>query len=440
MSHLELAPRSLQRRPQHAPKPLAQLPPVVASSTPSAKAKQCAWTQQSIVAVCELFLSDWAISQIEELRAALMANNGFVSLRVLDLAWTDERRPDDIDITKALRSHSSILEVRVLVRHPSRNEWLGSHDGFNDAGFEVGRKDWGAVSMQDLSQFDWLGCTVYVESLPILSRSIPKILDLVQEVLPIRQGTRSIVQRIEFPGHFNARPDEVARCKGFAFVVLASPTLLSQLLSLWPWDRNSMQASPTNLPTPGTSGVRCMSLASFEGLKTEYLQWQTSLADDATSVFTDKLPTPAPVASPEVTVVETSDSRAADIEVLSGDWFPRKCLVVVRNIPVNSTKSGLRARFEALLDSKDMQYVDYIKNLDWCHVRFASQAMARRLVQVLNDPTNDATTQGLRAELVTGLPEEVYWEKVPEKLRFAGTVGDVHIPESSKPPRKRAKK
>jgi len=89
-----------------------------------------------------------------------------VSLRsVLDRGWPGEPPPDAPEVSRILREHSTVLEVRVLISRPGRDEWLGD-DAQVAGGFEVRRRDWGTLSIDSLRTTDWTPLTIYVVRLP----------------------------------------------------------------------------------------------------------------------------------------------------------------------------------------------------------------------------------------------------------------------------------
>lgn len=55
--------------------------------------------------------------------------------------------------------------------------------------------------------------------------------------------------------------------------------------------------------------------------------------------------------------------------------------------------------------------------------------------------TQSNAQPAIRGELVVGIPEEAYWEKVPPRLRFLDSAqGDEGKDASEQPARKRARK
>ncbi|KZW02590.1 hypothetical protein EXIGLDRAFT_732849 [Exidia glandulosa HHB12029] len=427
-------PRSLQpgsRKPQ-AP-PTRSLPP--GSSTeagPSSRPKTPkppkvdAWPDEDVVLLYEMCLSDYAIWSNEALYNAMNANDGYVSLRLLDKALASVKRPEDTHVAKALRAASTLLDVRVLISQPDRGNWFGRGDRAETGGFELRRKDWPLSHLDSLTQEDWNRRTVYVENLPQESRTLLGVARLMHTLVS-SSATPSLVQNVEFPAHAQAKPDEIPRCKGFAFVTFETQEHASQISSAWPWNGNSSRAVSETATSAHKSGLRCISLARWEKLKDEYLEYQSSLVHAATR---PQVATPSTVADSTAAELETLVDVVEE-EHINDAGYPRNRLVRVLNIPLDSTKTSLRTMFTQALDGEEsIDYIDFVKNLDRCHVRLASTESARRLVASLEGD--------VRAELVQGEQEALYWEKVPEKLRMAAM--GVNVPVESKPPRKRQRK
>ncbi|KAI0313132.1 hypothetical protein OF83DRAFT_1175957 [Amylostereum chailletii] len=111
--------------------------------------------------------------------------------------------------------------------------------------------------------------------------------------------------------------------------------------------------------------------------------------------------------------------------------YPPGCVVYVRNVVPETNKTTLKTLFaaaaSALQDAID--YVDYTKGLDTCYLRLASPAHAQTLASHFAphptvqrhaldaEGTREAVEgrRALRAEVLGGRREEVYWAQVPEK-------------------------
>ncbi|KAF8806200.1 hypothetical protein BYT27DRAFT_7141780 [Phlegmacium glaucopus] len=129
--------------------------------------------------------------------------------------------------------------------------------------------------------------------------------------------------------------------------------------------------------------------------------------------------------------------------------YPPGCLVFVRNIHADTNKTTLRNLFlharelgiESVVeggrnDDDGLDYLDYTKGMDCCHVRLRTPLHAQQLVHHLSSnpivqtsgldtsgtsfahlSSSDINLKPIVAEQVLGKREEVYWEKVPGKVR-----------------------
>ncbi|KAJ3510064.1 hypothetical protein NLJ89_g4883 [Agrocybe chaxingu] len=124
-----------------------------------------------------------------------------------------------------------------------------------------------------------------------------------------------------------------------------------------------------------------------------------------------------------------------------GSRYPSGCLVFVRNVHPETNKTTLKTFFSQAWklvmthtgggSENALDYIDYTKNLDTCHIRLSTPSHASHLVEYFTAHPI-AQTSGLDAagtaqdqpgskpvepELVLGKREGLYWDKVPEKVR-----------------------
>lgn len=167
----------------------------------------------------------------------------------------------------------------------------------------------------------------------------------------------------------------------------------SGVLREWPWDKpSSLENATPAQHAAAKSGLRCMSLAHWEELKTEYLEYQGVLAQAASR----------PVAALGVqaaTPSTSAESATAETLVAEGDdsvdlGFPRNRLVLVLDVPLDSTKPSLRTMFSQALDGEaGIDYIDFVKNVDrvrritrhQCLLRSRSVMSASRLRSMHTD-------------------------------------------------------
>ncbi|KAL8277611.1 hypothetical protein RQP46_010043 [Phenoliferia psychrophenolica] len=147
---------------------------------------------------------------------------------------------------------------------------------------------------------------------------------------------------------------------------------------------------------------------------------------------------PAPVdGPPSPPGVELDAEEAVDVR----GAFPKGCVLWIRNIHFKSTRSSLRSLFTDVLEEleeasgKGVEFVDYDKGLDTCHLRLASSHLASlihghfssaALVQTGSteltplssapvDPSDPP--RPLKSEILEGTRERLYWEGLPEATR-----------------------
>lgn len=146
--------------------------------------------------------------------------------------------------------------------------------------------------------------------------------------------------------------------------------------------------------------------------------------------------------------------------------YPHGCLLFIKNVHPQTNKTALKSLFSHILNiafgstttiapsssgqgasNSRVDYVDWSKGMSSCHLRLTHPSIARalstylgshNLVQATGEDTvgtpiassskptmsiGDADmTRPLVAELVQGRAEEIYWSKIPEKIRNAAIV------------------
>ncbi|KAH9884926.1 hypothetical protein C8Q73DRAFT_718494 [Cubamyces lactineus] len=118
--------------------------------------------------------------------------------------------------------------------------------------------------------------------------------------------------------------------------------------------------------------------------------------------------------------------------------FPPGCLVYVRHVHPETNKTTLKALFAAHAPraASALDYVDYNKGMATCHLRVSAPHHAQTLVSAFQtrpivqrqglddagaplppDSNREGTIKAIEMEVVRGTREELYWSKVPEKVR-----------------------
>ncbi|KLO07908.1 hypothetical protein SCHPADRAFT_859587 [Schizopora paradoxa] len=393
-----------------------------------------------------LSLSDHAIWSSHDLYEEMESRNGFVDLRniwefsPLFAALPPASVPPESTLARSAKLNPH-FEVRMIVV----DSWVTGNSR-DRGGYEIRRADWVKVKerIRKYTSFYWEDKTIYVENIPVESRTKPAIVKLVQNLLCGRSdldSSQPTVERVRFPPHRDDAPDalEPFKCKGFAFVTLSSSNTVT-LLDQWPWERrdSSSDSEGRRHKAALESGLRALSKRNWEKLKEEYLLHQQRLLAEAAN----QNHASAPRASKR-TSDDDDESRLIEISrphtisepqppSIPQATYPLDCLVFVKNIQPDTNKTTLKKLFSVAFEDPEGQidYVDYTKGLDTCHLRLCSSLSARRLVEHFNaarilqsngldaDGTKDMDSSNvISMELVQGRREELYWEKVPLKIR-----------------------
>ncbi|KZT29467.1 hypothetical protein NEOLEDRAFT_1175152 [Neolentinus lepideus HHB14362 ss-1] len=388
--------------------------------------------------VC-LSLSDYALWSNPELRMAVESHlEGFVPLNDLmyhSPYFSNLSSTSEAILAKAIRTHTSdTLEVRMVVSEPAKGNWYKrgiSNVKDVGGGYEVRRKDWeNAVNLAGTMTKDvWDGLTVYVENIPVRFRSIAGIVRFIQALLHPETSLPTYVQHISLPGH-----DSEAKCKGFALVTLSAPEGVVQLINCWPWQGNGEKGleeeeKRDEIREARRLRMRCMSKKRWEEMGREYVAHRARLLEqvaghqDAANNFEDS----------EASGCKHSPSPSVQTASSLPD-YPEGCLVFVRNVHPSTNKTTLRTLFSTAFansaDADGIDYVDFNKGLNACYLRLKAPNFATQLVAhftshqtAQSDGLDSTGTQApdkgkaIQVDLVTGTREEMYWGKVPEKVR-----------------------
>ncbi|KAI0355487.1 hypothetical protein OH77DRAFT_1480149 [Trametes cingulata] len=210
-------------------------------------------------------------------------------------------------------------------------------------------------------------------------------------------------------------------------------------------------------------GFRTLRKARWDELKEEYLAYRQRLLDEISQSSSSGPPrataasssqeedqraahAPQEHASADGDAAETSTTadRPASGTLNPDAPFPPGCLVYVRNVHPETNKTTLKALFAAhgfgasasASGAAALDYVDYSKGMTSCHIRLSTPHHALTLVSAFQTrpvvqsqgldsagtPVPEGCSEEERAkaismELVQGTREELYWSKVPEKVR-----------------------
>ncbi|KAJ6531084.1 hypothetical protein B0H19DRAFT_1384340, partial [Mycena capillaripes] len=355
------------------------------------------------------------------------SNDGFFPLSyILDSQCPlSSTHASETAIVKALRTHATdVVDVRMAI--PS-----GEEPGRKRGNFEIRPKFWDDA-VYAVSREGWDNRTIYVESIPIKYKTLPSLFRFILKLLPADStiADHNRIQNISVPAHHSDDPGMEPKLKSFALITLATAEDVESLLSSWPWTRKQAHDDSPDASEAVKFGFRTLSKARWEELNAQYLNYRAKILTDIQETEDQAPPVPPVIkeqpepkrpAPPEYSVVPAANMA-----------YPQNCLVFIRNIHPETNKTTLRNFFAQAVDVKEaIDYVDFSKGMDSCYLRLMTASHAKRLVEhfaqnptVLTSGLDDSgcplREQGdkkpIDAELVLGKREEVYWEKVPEKV------------------------
>ncbi|TRM67452.1 hypothetical protein BD626DRAFT_478853 [Schizophyllum amplum] len=382
-----------------------------------------------------LALSDYALWEDAEWSADLhhghggasgaAGDTGYVSLsRVfarlgMKLDWGEEML-----VVRALRHYCpDVVEVRMIVADPSSSSGTG--------GYEVRRR---VAPTRRFSSDDWDARTVYLENIPQRYRTLSGVHCFAAALL---NGGLQQVAHVAFPSTPSDRSGVLSKCKGYALVTMLDPVDVARLTESYPW-----RGVPADLDPKGTDahseatrfGLRALSKARWNELQAEYQARKARVMEEIAAYEDEQLagmvhdPKPPQDMPPrEQRVQEPVPSRGPALDAFAP--YPYGCLVFVRGLHTETNKTTLKKLFGRALAGDGIDYVDYAKGMDSCHLRLTTPTHAERLHEYfttrsvrqtsgLDDAGEEEGGVGrLSTEIVLGRREEVYWEKVPAKVR-----------------------
>ncbi|KAJ7706870.1 hypothetical protein B0H17DRAFT_571391 [Mycena rosella] len=364
------------------------------------------------------------------------SNDGFFPLSYLleSACPLSAAHASETVIVKALRTYAiDVVDVRMAI--PSSGDGPGRTRG----NFEIRPKFWDD-GVYPVSREGWENRTVYVENIPIKYKTVPGFCRFILGLLPATSTmpAHNRVQGITLPSHHSGDPGTEPKPRSFALITLADVEDAESLLTAWPWARQQQPEQASSDASEAVKfGFRALSKARWDELNAQYLSYRAKLLADiqeeeAEVPVAPALPTAAPFQNRREPTRKAPpvDEPIAFVSTMS---YPRNCLVFVRNIHPETNKTTLRTFFARAVDAKDaIDYVDFNKGMDSCYLRLTSASHAKsfadhfaqnQIVHAngLDDsgcPSTGGAAKAVEAELVLGKREEVYWEKVPEKVRL----------------------
>ncbi|KAJ7685740.1 hypothetical protein DFH06DRAFT_968074 [Mycena polygramma] len=361
------------------------------------------------------------------------SNDGFFPLSYLldSPCPLSSTRASEAVIVKALRTHATdVVDVRMAI--PS-----GEEPGRKRGNFEIRPRFWDDA-VYPVSREGWENRTVYVESIPITYKTLPGVIRFILKLLPANSSMvdHNRIQAISTPAHHSDDPGTEPKLKSFALITFATAEDAESLLSSWPWARKQTRSEDSSDASEAVKfGFRALSKARWEELNAQYLDYRAKILADVQEPDAPALPAPQePELKRSAPAEEKRPARVEDpiLPAAANMSYPQSCLVFVRNIHPETNKTTLRNLFAKSVEAKEaIDYVDFNKGMDSCYLRLTTALHATSLVgHFAQNPTvhagglDDAGCPGqgagkpIEAELVLGKREEVYWEKVPEKVRL----------------------
>ncbi|KAH6914358.1 hypothetical protein BKA70DRAFT_1261174 [Coprinopsis sp. MPI-PUGE-AT-0042] len=423
-----------------------------------------------------LALSDYALWADGDLRRRMEVDEegggGYISLNYLmshsPSLWPLKRfvGASQTPLVKALRQYApDVFELQLIVAAPqpwfNRSGVASSSTPTGAGGYEIRRTD---LSPSSLTKRDWDERTVYVEHVPPEYKTTPSLVRFLSALLPESHDPHPCrrIQSVTLPAHHQDASARTPSFKGFAFVTFHNLQDVAHVLTSHPWNTPEEFQPSKGSDTPAEKavkvGFRALKKADWETLREEYLAYRQSLIQTITD-FQDNVEQPtaikAPAAAleygireqtrmpdvhqPPATLSEPPEGSSSEITLASP--YPYGCLVFVKNIHTETNKTTLKAIFGRVLDSSNptgpnagLDYVDFTKGMDSCHLRLSTPEHAERLVSHFNASLTvqqnglddqganvgdnvSASLKPISMEIVIKTREEVYWQKVPEKIR-----------------------
>ncbi|KAJ9109004.1 hypothetical protein QFC21_000330 [Naganishia friedmannii] len=157
-------------------------------------------------------------------------------------------------------------------------------------------------------------------------------------------------------------------------------------------------------------GCVAKTIGELQDLRLEYLRYQAHVRE----ILDQSVPD---AEDQENDHVQSVHQRTRHEEVVtSTDRYPHHCLIFLRNLPDTTNKTEIKAKLDVYLDGDKVDYVDWKKGQITAYVRVLRPVHASKIIGGLNNEAKDDT---MKAELLVDKQEEIYWMKLPEKIRAA---------------------
>ncbi|KAJ9125347.1 hypothetical protein QFC22_000307 [Naganishia vaughanmartiniae] len=162
----------------------------------------------------------------------------------------------------------------------------------------------------------------------------------------------------------------------------------------------------------GKLGCVAKTIGQLQDLRLEYLRYQARVQE----IMHQSVPYSKD--QEEDAPMQPIDQQMYNEETVTAppDRYPYHCLIFLRNLPDSTNKTEIKAKLDVYLDGDKVDYVDWKKGQITAYVRVLRPGHAIKIIEGLN---NEERADAMKAELLLDKQEEIYWMKLPEKIRTA---------------------
>ncbi|KAL7417158.1 hypothetical protein BDY24DRAFT_411914 [Mrakia frigida] len=405
------------------------------------------------VALLELVFSDHALWTKDDLHLVARSNQneGYIPLNFLlanhPLLSFIATLPHPT-LTRALRQHGTpgLLRTRLALTEP--RAWGGTKS-YGEPGIEVGRCDWGSEEARSGKRDEpWEERTIYLESLPPHLRSYPQVLLYLNSLFHSSSSNQPVVQSLSFDGLV---------FRNFVWIVLRDEEALKSVQKEWSWDGAVARGKRAAKEVEGVSketeegrdaGLRVLKKVEHSRLQQEYVahlatfpststHHPSSTSISAPAFVHDQPPhTHTSIRTPTHPYTSSyNPPKATSTFAAPPPQFPSSCLLYLKNVDPQTSKTALHTLFNSLLpDGKEIDYVDWVKGSDSCHLRISTPSHTSHLLKSLTSTPIyhiSPSDPPILPELISGERERIYWMDIKESIRFeAVRIAALDLPKS----------
>ena len=219
------------------------------------------------------------------------------------------------------------------------------------------------------------GVLAFQEKLPTRLRTVAAVYLFVLSLLNGRKDCPfDAIQDVKLVPPSDVEVEFKRALKGFAFVTFSSKEFVKQVVDDWPWlpanrsgqwfDGTHTSASP-DVTDAQKCGVRVITKAQWEELRDEYLVYRTQLLNAIHENGRKSGPRVRPKPGMAEPSLPPSGSDGRSHSTGPRD-YPRGCLMLARNINMETNKTTLRKLFSSAVGASQdvLDYVDFNKGMD----------------------------------------------------------------------------